>query len=152
MLFKTGIRVSELVNIKLNNIQDNKLLVVRKGNKEDCVYLNKQCLESIKEYMNNRVVDNVSEEERKYLFISRVKRGISKRAVEDIMKGLYKTAGLTDKKYVTHTSRHTVGTNVYKKTKDILMVAKVLGHDSVNTSKIYITMDEDDVKNIMEDL
>ena len=152
LLFKTGIRVSELVNIKLNNIQDNKLLVVRKGNKEDCVYLNKQCLESIKEYMNNRVVDNVSEEERKYLFISRVKRGISKRAVEDIMKGLYKTAGLTDKKYVTHTSRHTVGTNVYKKTKDILMVAKVLGHDSVNTSKIYITMDEDDVKNIMEDL
>ena len=152
LLFKTGIRVSELVNIKLNNIQGNKLLVVRKGNKEDCVYLNKQCLESIKEYMDNRVVDKVSEEERKYLFISRVKKGISKRAVEDIMKGLYKTAGLTDKKYVTHTARHTTGTNVYKKTKDILMVAKVLGHENINTSKIYITIDEDDVKNIMEDL
>lgn len=152
LLFKTGVRVSELVNIKLNNIQGNKLLVVRKGNKEDCVYLNKQCLESIKEYMENRVVDNVSEEERKYLFISRVKKGISKRAVEDIMKGLYKTAGLTDKKYVTHTTRHTVGTNVYKKTKDILMVAKVLGHENINTSKIYVTMDEESIKNVMEDL
>jgi site-specific recombinase XerD len=102
--------------------------------------------------MDNRVVDNVSEEERKYLFISRVKRGISKRAVEDIMKGLYKTAGLTDKKYVTHTSRHTVGTNVYKKTKDILMVAEVLGHENINTSRIYVTVDEESIKNVMEDL
>lgn len=128
LLFKTGIRVSELTNIKLNDMQGNKLLVVRKGNKEDSVYLNKQCLETINEYMENRIEDGLSEEDKKYLFITRIKQRISKRSVENMMKGLYKKAGLTDKKYVTHTARHTVGTNVYKKTKDILMVAEVLGH------------------------
>ena len=152
LLFKTGIRVSELVNIKLNDIQGNKLLVTRKGNKEDCVYLNRQCLEALHEYMKNRVTDGLSEEDKKYLFITRIKQRISKRAVENMMKELYKKAGLTDKKYVTHTSRHTVGTNVYKKTKDILMVAEVLGHSNINTSRIYITMDEDSIKSVMEDL
>lgn len=152
ILLNTGVRVSELANIKLNDIQENKLLVLRKGNKEDSVYLNKKCLESIKEYMENRIVEGVNEEYKNVLFISNFKRGIDKNSVEVMMKKLYKIAGLTDKKYVTHTTRHTVGTNVYRKTKDILMVATVLGHENINASRIYITMDEDRMKNIMEDL
>jgi site-specific recombinase XerD len=152
LLFNTGVRVSELINIKLNDIQDNKLFVLRKGNKEDCIYLNKKCLEVIKEYMEYRIVDDVDEENQKYLFISKMKRKMDKSSVELIMKNLYKRAGLTDKKYVTHTTRHTVGTNVYRKTKDILSVANVLGHENVNTSRIYITIDEERMKDIMEDL
>lgn len=152
LLFNTGVRVSELVNIKLNDIQNNKLLVLRKGNKEDCIFLNKKSIEAIKEYMEYRIVDDIQEEHRQFLFISNFKKCISKGSVENIMKKLYKKAGLIDKKYVTHTTRHTVGTNVYKKTKDILAVAEVLGHENVNTSRIYITMDEERMMNIMEDL
>jgi len=152
ILLNTGIRVSELAHIKLNDIQENKLLILRKGNKEDSVYLNKKCLEAIKEYMENRIVEGVDEEYKNVLFISNFRRGIDKSSVQVMMKKLYKIARLTDKKYVTHTTRHTVGTNVYRKTKDILMVAEVLGHENINTSRVYITMDEERMKNVMEDL
>jgi len=152
LLLNTGMRVSELVNIKLNDIQGNELLILRKGNKEQYIYLNKKCLDAIGEYMENRIIDGVPEEDKKYLFITRIKQRITKPSVEQMMKELYKKAGLKDKRYVTHTTRHTVGTNIYKNTKDILMVAEVLGHENLNASRIYITMDKERVKKVMENI
>lgn len=152
MLLNTGMRLSEVQNIKINDIFRNKLIINGKGNKERTVILNQKCLDSISEYMENRKTDGVDELEKEYLFLSNVKRHLSKGAIEIMMKQLYEKAGCTDKKYVTHTTRHTVGTNIYKKTKDILMVATVLGHENLNTSRIYITMDDEDIKNIMDNL
>lgn len=152
MLLNTGIRLSELQNIKINDIYKNKLTIIGKGNKERVVFLNQKCLDSINEYMENRKTNGVDELEKEYLFLSNVKRHLSKSAIEIMMKQLYEKAGCTDKKYVTHTTRHTVGTNIYKKTKDVLMVATVLGHENMNTSRIYITMDNEDIKNVMDSL
>lgn len=152
LLLKTGMRVSELRNIKLNDIMNDKLLITGKGDKQRVIHLNSKCLESIKDYIDNRITDSVKDADKEFLFLSNVNKQISKQGIENMMKQLYSKAGLTEKKYVTHTTRHTVGTNIYKNTKDILMVAEVLGHENMNTSRIYITMDDNDIKNVMNKL
>ncbi|NFH01593.1 recombinase XerC [Clostridium botulinum] len=152
ILFNTGVRVGELRNIKIFDINNNKLRVVGKGDKEREIYLNRKCINDINEYLDIRKKFEIKKEAEEFLLISEPGCHLSKSMIEFIVKKHYKLAGLENEGFVTHSARHSVGTSIYHKTNSILAVAEVLGHEDVNTSRIYVTLEEDKMNDIMENI
>ena len=147
LFLNTGIRLSELVNIDLKDIDfENKCIknVICKGNKERIVYINDKIIQRLNEYLNTRA-DNFEA-----LFISSHKKRISRREVEDICKKAFSILGLEDHNFTTHTLRHTAATQLYSKTKDILLVKEFLGHASLKATEIYSHTINDAVRNAVE--
>lgn len=146
LLLGTGIRVSECVGLDVNNVDfDNGCVkVVRKGGKEAIVYFGDEVEAALKEYMEKRLeIFKPVEEDIDALFISSKHRRISVRAVELLVK---KYAALTTTlKHITpHKLRSTYGTQLYKETGDIYLVADVLGHRDVNTTKKHYAAIDDE--------
>ena len=145
----TGIRISELVGLDLEHFDfsQNAFLVTRKGGNQTTLYFSKEVELALKTWLEKRASLNLSPEENA-LFISLQNKRISIRAVENLVK---KFAEYTSplKKISPHKLRSTYGTNLYKQTKDIYIVADVLGHKDVNTTKKhYAAISEDMRKNI----
>lgn len=149
LIFLTcGLRLSELVGINLNDIKDDKLRVIGKGNKERIVYLNKLCLDSIKEYIaNHRPKDGLID--KNALFISRNKKRIDKRTVEMIVKKFIEKSGLDPERYSTHKLRHTAATLMYRNGVDIRALQEILGHTNLGTTQIYTHLDDNSLREAM---
>lgn len=135
LFFTTGMRVSELVGIDLNDIdfKDGTLLVTRKGGDQDTVYLSRTALESILSYVSDER-NKYSSDEETALFLSQKRSRLSVKSVERLIAKYAKLAGV-NVKVTPHTLRRTFGTNLYNKTGDIYLVADVLHHASVETTK-----------------
>lgn len=147
LFLNCGLRLSELVNINLSDINNDIIRVVGKGNKERFIYLTPSCINAIKEYLPYREeILNKGCKEKKALFISNKKNRLNKRTVEDIVKKNILRAGL-QKKYSPHKLRHTAATNLYKYGNvDIRTLQAILGHESVSTTQIYTHIDSDDIR------
>ncbi len=148
LLLGTGIRVSECVGLNLEDIDfDNSALrIVRKGGNEARVYFGAEVNDALKTYLEERkrIIPVAGDE--KALFLSLQNRRISVRAVENLVKK-YASQVTTLKKITPHKLRSTYGTELYKESNDIYLVASVLGHKDVNTTrKHYASMDEDQKK------
>lgn len=152
ILFNTGVRVGELRNIKILDINNNKLRVIGKGNKEREIYLNKKCINDINEYLNIRKNQKIDKSAEEFLLLNEHGRHLSTNMIEFIVKKHYELAGLGNEGFVTHSARHSVGTSIYHKTNSILAVAEVLGHENINTSRIYVTLEEEKMNDIMENI
>ena len=143
----TGMRLSELVSVDLKDIKDDHFSIVGKGNKERTIYLTKNCIDLIdnyimirKNYLKGIKVDA--------LFISTRKNRISNRAVQSTVEKYFKKAGFDTRVYSTHKLRHTAATLMYKYGNvDIRALKDVLGHESVSTTQIYTHLDDEDLKN-----
>ena len=143
----TGMRLSELVSVDLKDIKDDHFSIVGKGNKERTIYLTKNCIDLIdnyimirKNYLKGIKVDA--------LFISTRKNRISNRAVQSTVEKYLKKAGFDTRVYSTHKLRHTAATLMYKYGNvDIRALKDVLGHESVSTTQIYTHLDDEDLKN-----
>lgn len=146
MLFlNCGLRLSELVNINISDIQDDKLRVIGKGNKERIVYLNNACLNAINKYLEVRPKDGVIDKDA--LFISERKKRISRRTVQYLVKKYVQIANIEDKKISAHKLRHTAATLMYKHGKvDIRLLQHILGHKSVATTEIYTHIDNESLR------
>lgn len=147
ILLQTGIRVSELVNIKLSNIKisDRKgsLQVMGKGNAKRTVPLNKDARKSINKYLEVRQNDGSE-----YLFIGQ--RGAIKRnAVNLILEGYGERLKI---KITPHMIRHTLGYNLVKKNIPITTIQQILGHESITTTNLYTQTPEDDMVRALEGL
>lgn len=146
LLLGTGIRVSECVGLDVNDVDfDNGCVkVVRKGGKEAIVYFGDEVEEALKEYMEHRLeIFTPVEEDMDALFISSKHRRISVRAVELLVKK-YASLTTTLKHITPHKLRSTYGTQLYKETGDIYLVADVLGHRDVNTTKKHYAAIDDE--------
>lgn len=133
-----GLRISELVNINMQDIKDGKLKVTGKGSKERILYLNRACKESLDNYMKPRMSEYfVKKEYMDALFVSERGRRISNERVYDIVKDCLARAGLSDKGYTPHKLRHTAATLMYQNGVDIRSLKDVLGHESIGTTQIY---------------
>jgi integrase/recombinase XerD len=149
MIFlQCGLRLSELINIKVSDVQNIRMIINGKGNKERDAFLSESCIKSIDDYLEVRNDEEVSEEDKEYLFLSREKNKISKRAVQSLVKKHMEDAGLDTNKYHTHSTRHTFATIAYDQGADIIKLSELLGHSNVNTSKIYITLKEEELREI----
>lgn len=132
LLYSTGVRVSELVNIKLSDIDlnNNRITVLGKGNKERIVLFGNKANKLIIEYLNKR--DNNSE----YLFINKNGTVLTDRGVRYIIDMIVKKSALK-LKISPHTLRHTFATHLLNEGAELRSVQELLGHESIATTGIY---------------
>ena len=149
LLLGTGMRVSECVGLNIDDVDINSasLRIIRKGGNVDIVYFGYEVEDKLLEYMDERDEIVALEGHEKALFLSSQKKRISVRAVEKMVE---KYSRITDTtKHITpHKLRSTYGTQLYRETGDIYIVADVLGHKDVNTTtKHYATVSQDKKQN-----
>lgn len=145
LLLGTGIRVSECVGLDIHDIdfKNNGIKIHRKGGTEVMVYFSDEVREAIDDYLDERRTIEAKEGSTEALFLSIQNKRISVRAVENLVKKYSRL--VTGVKNITpHKLRSTYGTNLYRETGDIYLVADVLGHQDVNTTRRhYAAIDED---------
>lgn len=145
LLLGTGIRISECLGLNLEDVDlnNNAIRVVRKGGNEDILYFNDEVRNSLINYINIRSKTIALKGHEQALFLSMQNKRITARAVQNLVKKYAKTATPL-KKITPHKLRSTYGTNLYNESGDIYLVATVLGHKDVNTTrKHYATIEED---------
>ena len=151
LFLNCGLRLSELVNINIENIRGDTLNVIGKGNKERSVHLNHACLDALSDYMKDRHIEKVANSDRNALFLSKKNKRISPRMIETMVKSYIIKAGLDPKKYTPHKLRHTAATLMHKYGKvDIRTLQQVLGHESIATTQIYTHIDSEEVKKAID--
>ena len=139
----TGIRISELVGINMDDVDfnANSFRIVRKGGNQAILYFSDEVADALREYFEQRKLNKKTEDAA--LFLSLQNKRIGVRAVEKLVKK-YSLMSTPLKKITPHKLRSTYGTNLYRETGDIYMVADVLGHKDVNTTrKHYAAISED---------
>lgn len=142
----TGIRVSELVGIDISDVDFdvNGFTVTRKGGNQAILYFPDEVADVLKAYMDVRMKIEPLDGYENALFLSLQRRRISVRAVEIMVKKYATLAAPLKKRLSPHKLRSTFGTNLYHETGDIYLVADVLGHSDVNTTrKHYAAMLDD---------
>lgn len=145
LLLSTGIRVSECVGIDINDVdfKTNGVKVHRKGGYETIVYFGDETEAALKNYLAQRKTIEAAEGHKNAFFLSIQKKRISVRAVEILVKK-YSSFVTNMKKITPHKLRSTYGTSLYRETGDIYLVADVLGHKDVNTTKKHYAAIEED--------
>ena len=145
LLLGTGIRVSECVGLDINDVdfKNNGIKVHRKGGAEVIVYFGDEVMEALADYMEEREMITPVEGHGNALFLSMQNRRITVRAVEKLVNK-YSKLVTNVKKITPHKLRSTYGTTLYQETGDIYLVADVLGHKDVNTTRKHYADLEDD--------
>ncbi len=145
MLFlNCGIRRSELVGLNLNDVYDDRIRVIGKGNKERIVYFGSACKAAIDAYLPERNKKVLSDN--RALFASRDNNRISVTAVHRLVKKHMLEAGLDPTQYSAHKLRHTAATLMISNGVDIKTVQEVLGHEHLNTTEIYTHIENTELK------
>lgn len=135
LLFSTGIRISELCNIRLKDIDfhDRSLKIFGKGSKERVLYLGSdQVINSLKRYLEFNNIDD----ENSYLFLSKFDTRLSEQSIRILLKNIENELKLSV--HITpHMFRHTFATTLLEKEVDIRYIQNILGHSSISTTQIY---------------
>jgi len=145
LLLGTGIRVSECVGLDLDDVdfKNNGIKVHRKGGAEVMVYFGDEVMEALLDYLEQRSGITPMDGHANALFLSLQNKRITVRAVENLVKK-YSKLVTNVKKITPHKLRSTYGTTLYKETGDIYLVADVLGHKDVNTTRKHYAALEDE--------
>ena len=145
LLYATGIRVSELVNIKINDVDmsNRSIMVTGKGDKERIVFFNEICQKILKEYLAE------SSEIRKedYLIINGHGKDITTRGIRLIMDKIIRETSII-KNVHPHILRHTFATHLLNNGCDLLTVQELLGHASISTTGIYMHVTTEHIKDV----
>ena len=140
ILYATGVRVSELVNIKLSDIDfyNKEIMILGKGNKQRVVIFGDYCLDIINLFISDgrsKILEK-HKKQSEYLIINEKGNKITTRGVEMLLDKIVEKAAL--KKHVTpHMLRHSFATHLLNNGCDILTVKELLGHESLETTQIY---------------
>lgn len=137
-IYATGMRVSELVNLKINNIDFDECIirVYGKGKKERIVPMNNSCINSLKNYLNDYRGYLLKAKDSEYVFINNMGTKISRQSFFKILKKICEENGI--KKHVSpHTLRHSFATHLLNNGADIRVIQELLGHSNLTTTQIY---------------
>jgi integrase/recombinase XerD len=151
-LYSCGIRVSELVNLKLSNLSFDQgfIKIEGKGEKERLVPISKSAIDEITKYTEGyRKGLNISKEFANILFLNRRGKKLSRVMIFTIIKGLSEKVGL-GKKISPHTFRHSFATHLINGGADLRAVQEMLGHESILTTEIYTHLDKDYLKSTVQ--
>ncbi len=150
----TGIRISELVGLNIEDVDfsTNSFIVTRKGGNRSVLYFNDDVKNALNNYILLRQDEKMADYKENALFLSLQNKRISTRQVQELVKKYAKVVSPL-KKITPHKLRSTFGTNLYRQTGDIYVVADCLGHKDVNTTKKhYAAITEDVRKNAAKSL
>lgn len=142
-LYSSGLRVSELVGLKLTQIhpQEGFLQVIGKGNKERLVPVGARALKHIRLYVDQvRVHVNIQAAHRDVVFLSKRGGALSRQSVFLLIKAMALKAGVR-KNISPHTFRHSFATHLVEAGADLRAVQEMLGHESITTTEIYTHLD-----------
>lgn len=145
LFLNCGLRVGELVGLNIQDVRDDTVRVLGKGNKERQLYLNEACLDALRRYQAVRPQPRDDPSNRNTLFVSRNKTRLTTRAVENIVQRAVTQAGL-DPKYSPHKLRHTAATLMLNHGVDIRTLQDVLGHENLGTTQIYTHISDANLK------
>lgn len=144
-LYSCGLRVSELVNLKITNLffEQGFVKIEGKAEKERLVPVSGRAIEEITRYLNGyRKTLKISRESENVLFLNRRGKKLSRVMIFTIIKNLAEKIGL-DKKISPHTFRHSFATHLINGGADLRAVQEMLGHESILTTEIYTHLDRD---------
>ena len=148
MLYSTGMRVSEIVSIKLKDISINNrsIKIVGKGNKERIVYFGTKCSNLIDNYLkysyNKLNLNNLD-----YLFLSKTGKKISDREIRTVVDEAASIANIKTK-ISPHVLRHTFATHMLSEGADLRSVQELLGHENLSTTQIYTHLTNEKIRNV----
>ena len=133
----TGIRVSECVGMNLNDVdfENNAFIVTRKGGNQVVLYFSPEVADAMADYIEERRQIETLPGSEEALFLSLQRKRITQRAVQNLVKKYAAVAAPLKPKISPHKLRSTYATNLYNETGDIYLVADVLGHSSVDTTR-----------------
>ena len=147
LLYSTGLRVSEIANLKIGdiNFEKSEIKILGKGNKQRVVIFNNKSKEKIIKYLKNdkRLISLKTEA----LFQNKFKQSLSPRSIQRLLKKYLNFSGINSK-YSTHTLRHTFATHLLEGGADIKVIQQLLGHSSPETTKIYTHLSSPALKNV----
>lgn len=147
-----GLRLSEIKNLNIEdiNLEDNKFVIIGKGNKERTNYLNKQTKDALLKYLKIR---NTSQDNPKKhnnaLFLTFYGYRMSQFTINKIVKRAYRKANLDDKVYTVHTLRHTCATLLYRAGVNLKTIQELLGYVQIDTTEIYTHLHNQEVLEVM---
>lgn len=144
-LYGCGLRVSELINLKISNLyfKESFVKIIGKGNKERLIPIGSVALKNIKLYMDTiRVHLTISKESSDIVFLNKRGTILSRVMVFMIIKDLAEKAGLR-KNISPHTFRHSFATHLIEGGADLRAVQEMLGHESITTTEIYTHLDRE---------
>jgi integrase/recombinase XerD len=156
VLYSSGLRVSELVDLKLNNIYFDIgfLRVIGKGNKERLVPIGRDALKFLKSYCDEIRGRPPHKPAQKgfeaYAFLNRNGRKLTRVMIFTIIKDLAKAVGL-NKTISPHTFRHSFATHLIEGGADLRAVQEMLGHESITTTEIYTHLDRDYLRQVIQE-
>ena len=144
LFLNTGMRLSELTAINTEDIKEDTITILGKGNKERVVYLNTACQKALEDYIDIRK-SNVG----KALFISNQGNRVANRTVQKMMKNMLDKAGLDTDKLGVHSLRHSYGSMMLKhgENVDIRVLQRLMGHSDITTTQIYTHVDSEQLRN-----
>lgn len=143
----TGVRREELTNIKLSDVdlQNRKILIHGKGNKQRHVFCNDELTAILSEYINGHRKLLKFHEQSQYLFLSSQSDRISVRSVNDVVDKMMERAGCKEKGMSCHQLRKRMATSVFENTGNIVFVQKILGHSNPTVTQRYVSCDEKEI-------
>ncbi len=152
LLLGTGIRVSECVGLDLKDVDfdNDRINIVRKGGNESFVYFGDEVRNALIAYIEERKLIEAQEGHENALFLSSHKTRMSVRNIEILVKK-YAKVSVSSKKITPHKLRSTYGTQLYSETGDIYLVADVLGHKDVNTTRRHYAAIEEERRRAAKD-
>lgn len=148
ILYATGIRVGELVNIKAKDIDlsNRNILILGKGNKERIVAYGDYCADALRDYLNNAYeILNIKKSE--YLFLNNQGGVLTERGVRYILDKIIKHTSI-HKNISPHMIRHSFATHLLNEGCDLLTVQKLLGHESIKATQIYTHVTTDRLREV----
>jgi integrase/recombinase XerD len=153
MLYSSGLRVSELINLKMNQVYFDIgfLRILGKGNKERLVPIGKSALKYLQIYIEEiRCHVKIHSGHENFVFLNRRGKGLTRVMIFTIIKELVKIAGI-EKTVSPHTFRHSFATHLVEGGADLRAVQEMLGHESIITTEIYTHLDREYLKQIIEE-
>jgi integrase/recombinase XerD len=149
LLYSSGLRVSELVKIKLGDIHFDAgfVRIMGKGAKERVVPVNTRALGKVKRYMEEERQKTLKKRQSPYLFVTRMGKPMSRQRFWQTLKAIGKQAGL---EISPHTIRHCFATHLLEGGADLRSVQKMLGHSDISTTQIYTKVTTDRIKKVFK--
>ena len=148
VVYGSGLRVSELLNLKTKDIHMNQafLNIIGKGDKERIVPLSESAIVALREYITKGRIE-FKHLPGDYLFLNYQGRQMSRQGAFKLMKELTKNAGIT-KEISPHTFRHSFATHLLESGMDLRMVQELLGHEDISTTQIYTHIEQSRLKDV----